>query len=379
MNRDELYKLITENVGDVIWIMDIAQAKFTFVSPSVFKLRGYTPEEVLLQPVSDVMTEDSFRFIAENLGNRITRFSQGDESVRVMTHEIDQLRKDGSIVNTEVVTTLMKDNEGRVTEVLGVSRDITERKQAREEIARLNAVLEERIRERTAELQNINNELEAFTYSVSHDLRAPLRAINGFSRILEKEFDPLLPEEGKRLLQIICANVRKMDRLITDLLAFSRLSKNEINLLQSDMTHVVRNTWESIADENERETIEFELQTLPNVPCDPLLIGQVWSNLLSNAIKFTAPVPNRKISISGKKINGEIIYEIKDNGVGFNIKYVDKIFEVFQRLHKAVDFDGSGVGLAIVKRIVNRHGGRIWATGLEGSGAAFMFSIPSPR
>jgi PAS domain S-box-containing protein len=376
-DKDELFRLITENVGDVLWIMDLEQGKFTYVSPSVFKLRGFTPEEVLQQSVLEVMTEESYRFIAENLGVRIGRFFEGDESVRVMTHEIDQLKKDGTIVHTEVVTTLMKDDTGKVTEILGVSRDISERKQAQREIARLNEVLEERIQDRTAQLRNINTELEAFTYSVSHDLRAPLRAINGFSTILEKEYNDILPGEGKRLLRIICDNVRKMDRLITDLLAFSRLSKSEINLLQSDMTRMVKNTWEAMTDERDRNSITFELQSLPDAACDPLLIGQVWSNLISNAIKFTAPVQNRKISVSGKRKNGEIIYEIDDNGVGFNAIYSEKIFEVFQRLHKAEDFDGSGVGLAIVKRIVNRHGGKVWATAKEGSGSSFMFSLPN--
>ena len=187
-NRDRIYQLITENAGDVIWIMDVEKGKFTYVSPSVLKLRGYTPEEVLNQPVSEVLTPESYQFILDNLGMRIMQFSQGNDSMRVMVHEVDQICKDGSIIHTEVVTTLMTDDQGKVNEILGVSRDITERKLAQQEIARLNEELEQRITERTSQLLTSNSELEAFTYSVSHDLRAPLRAINGFSTILAKDY-----------------------------------------------------------------------------------------------------------------------------------------------------------------------------------------------
>jgi PAS domain S-box-containing protein len=367
-DKDKLYRLITENAGDVIWIMDIKKGKFTYVSPSVQKLRGFTPEEVLNQSVLEVLTPESYQFILDNLGMRIEHFSQGDDSMRVMAHEMDQICKDGSIIQTEVVTTLMTDDDGRVNEILGVSRDITERKLAQREIARLNEELEQRIAERTSQLLISNSELEAFTYSVSHDLRAPLRAINGFSSILSKEYSNSLDIEAKRLLNIICDNVKRMDRLITDLLSFSRLSRSEINFLRPDMNSIVRAAFDSNSSEEDRKKI--------SVPCDPSLMGQVWGNLISNAIKFTSPMIERKIEISGKKEGTRIVYEIKDNGVGFNPKYKDKLFEVFQRLHKMDEFEGSGVGLAIVKRIINRHGGTVSAEGREGEGACFTFSLP---
>lgn len=376
-DRDKLYKLITENAGDVIWIMDVEKGKFTYVSPSVQKLRGYTPEEVLNQSVSDVMTPESYQYILNNLGSRIAGFSQGDDSMRVMVSEVDQICKDSSIIHTEVVTTLMTDDEGRVNEILGVSRDITERKLAQQEIARLNEELEQRIEERTSQLLNSNNELEAFTYSVSHDLRAPLRAINGFSSILSREHGNSLDSEALRLLHIICDNVKKMDRLITDLLEFSRLSRSQINLLRPTMNSIVKSAFDMNLTEEDRKKIKLILHDLPDVPCDPTLIGQVWGNLISNAIKFTSPRIERIIEISGHK-KGEIVnYEIKDNGVGFNPKYKEKLFEVFQRLHKMDEFEGSGVGLAIVKRIINRHGGEVSAEGTEGEGSTFTFSLPS--
>jgi PAS domain S-box-containing protein len=375
-DRDRIFQLITENAGDVIWIMDVAKGKFTYVSPSVQKLRGFTPEEVLNQAVSEVLTPESYQFILDNIGTRIDQFSQGDDSMRVMAHEIDQQCKNGSVVHTEVVTTLMTDEQGRVNEILGVSRDITERKLAQQEIARLNEELEQRIVERTSQLTTSNKELEAFTYSVSHDLRAPLRAINGFSTILAREYDNCLDEEAKRLLTIICENVNKMDRLITDLLAFSRLSRSEINLLRPKMNAIVNAAYDSNSTAEDKKNIRFVLHDLPDVPCDPLLIGQVWGNLISNAIKFTSPKIERIIEISAKRTKTMVVYEIKDNGVGFNPRYKDKLFEVFQRLHKMDEFEGSGVGLAIVKRIINRHGGDVSAEGQEGAGSAFRFTLP---
>jgi PAS domain S-box-containing protein len=378
-DRDKLYKLITENAGDVIWIMDAEKGRFTYVSPSVQKLRGYTPEEVLNQPVSEVLTPESYQLILDKLGIRIAQFSDGDDSMRVMVHEMDQICKDGSIVHTEVVTTLMTDDQGKVNEILGVSRDITERKLAQSEIARLNEELEQRISERTSQLLTSNSELEAFTYSVSHDLRAPLRAINGFSSIMAKEYAGTLDAEAKRILTIICDNVKKMDRLITDLLAFSRLSRSEINLLQPNMNSIVKAAFDSNSTEEDRKNIRFVLNDLPDVPCDPSLMGHVWGNLISNAIKFTSPRIERIIEISGKKVGTMVNYKIKDNGVGFNPKYKDKLFEVFQRLHKMDEFEGSGVGLAIVKRIVNRHGGNVEAEGKEGVGSTFTFSLPRNR
>ncbi len=378
-DRDRIYQLITENAGDVIWIMDVEKGKFTYVSPSVLKLRGYTPEEVLNQPVSEVLTPESYQFILDNLGMRIMQFSQGNDSMRVMVHEVDQICKDGSIIHTEVVTTLMTDDQGKVNEILGVSRDITERKLAQQEIARLNEELEQRITERTSQLLTSNSELEAFTYSVSHDLRAPLRAINGFSTILAKDYAGSLDSEAKRMLTIICDNVKKMDRLITDLLAFSRLSRSEINLLRPNMNSIVKAAYESNSTEEDRKNVNFILHDLPDVPCDPSLMRQVWGNLISNAIKFTSPRIERIIEISGRKDGTRVIYEIKDNGVGFNPKYKDKLFEVFQRLHKMDEFEGSGVGLAIVKRIINRHGGNVEAFGKEGVGSTFKFSLPRNR
>jgi PAS domain S-box-containing protein len=375
-DKDELYRLISENAGDVIWILDVEKGSFTYVSPSVQKLRGFTPEEVMKQSISDVLTEKSLLFIQINLPLRLKSFYEGDLSVRVMTHEMDQICKDGSVIHTEVVTTLLPDLSGKVTEILGVSRDITDRKLAEKEIARLTEELEKRIAERTRQLENINSELEAFTYSVSHDLRAPLRAINGFSNILLSDYSSSLDDEAKRLLSVIYSNVLKMDHLITDLLSLAKISRSSILMEKVDMNSLVKNVYEAISTPEEKQKISFIVNALPDARCDSVLMGQVWNNLISNAIKFSSPRINRKIEISGRKEEDTAFYEIRDNGVGFNPKYSHLLFDVFQRLHKMNEFEGTGVGLAIVKRIVQRHGGNVWAEGDEGFGAVFSFSLP---
>ncbi|MBN2046515.1 MAG: PAS domain S-box protein [Anaerolineaceae bacterium] len=244
------------------------------------------------------------------------------------------------------------------------------------ENVRLLEDLEQRVAERTHELEISNRELESFAYSVSHDLRAPLRAIDGFSRILQEEYADRLDQEGKRLFDIIRNNTSKMDHLITDLLSLSRVSRSALNYTMIDMESMVR----SILDENIHpeilQSFSIHLTDLPNVPGDSTLIQQVWVNLISNAIKYTLPKDVREISITGFENDRVCTYTIRDNGVGFDMNYTDKLFELFSRLHKQSDFDGTGVGLAIVQRIVHRHGGQVWAEGEEGKGAAFSFTIP---
>ncbi|MGE3539370.1 MAG: ATP-binding protein [Candidatus Tectimicrobiota bacterium] len=236
-------------------------------------------------------------------------------------------------------------------------------------------VLEQRVIERTAELEVANRELEAFSYSISHDLRAPLRAINGFARILLEEHTSALPEEAQEYCHFLRDNAQHMGQLIDDLLAFSRLSRQPLSRQRVAPADLVRQALSELrAIEGERQ-IEVQVGDLPLCQADPALLRQVLINLLGNAFKFTSQRQVALIEVGAHRAGGETVYFVKDNGVGFNMAYADKLFGVFQRLHRADEYEGTGVGLAIVQRIIHRHGGRIWAEAAVQQGATFFFTL----
>lgn len=239
--------------------------------------------------------------------------------------------------------------------------------------------LERRVAERTAELAASNKELEAFTYSVSHDLRAPLRHIDGFSQLLLEQHSAELPEEGQRFVSRIRDGTRQMGQLVDDLLNLARVGRKELSRQVTGLNSLVEQVVAEMKRESASRSIEWKVQPLPFVECDPALMKQVFANLLSNAVKYTRPRERAVIEVGARNQNGQPVIFVRDNGVGFSMKYADKLFGVFQRLHRPEDFEGTGVGLATVQRIIHKHGGRVWAEAELNRGATFYFALgPAP-
>jgi len=264
---------------------------------------------------------------------------------------------------------------GQVEQWFGTNTDVDELKRVEAEIKTLNAELEQRVAERTAELEAANKDLEAFSYSVSHDLRAPLRAVNGFAGIVLEDFGRQIPEEGRRHLERIRNGGQRMGRLIDDLLAFSRLNRQSVNRQSVDSARLVREALDELKPQREGRQLELRIAELPPCQADPALLKQVWVNLLSNAIKYSRDRAPAVVEIGARQEERENVFFVRDNGAGFDMQYGNKLFGVFQRLHRADQFEGTGVGLAIVRRIVQRHGGRVWAEGKVDQGATFYFTL----
>lgn len=282
----------------------------------------------------------------------------------------------GTVKYCNIIGRTEYDRDGNTVRITGTVMDISERKQAEKVIEKLNEELEQRVLERTAQLESANHELKAFSYSVSHDLRSPLRALHGFANMLLEDYGTILDEEGKRKLQFIIDNATKMGKLIDDLLAFSLVSGREMSIGAIDMNMLVNQVCNDTANETGRDRIEFITKVMPQAVGDEAMIKQVWVNLIGNAVKFTSGQPACRIEIGSDKIENENVFYIKDNGVGFNMEYSGQMFNVFKRLHSSNDFDGTGIGLSIVQRIIHRHGGRIWAEGKVNEGATFYFTLP---
>jgi two-component system sensor kinase len=237
--------------------------------------------------------------------------------------------------------------------------------------------MNEKLKKRTDKLEDANDELEAFAYSVSHDLRVPLRAIDGFSRIVMEDYEDKLDDEGKRLLNIIRENTHKMGQLIDDILLLSRASRQEMKFTKIDMEELVKRVFEEQKISAEDQDVRLDIKSLSPSYGDRSLLQQVFANLISNSFKFTAPKEERIIEVGSENGKNEVIYYVKDNGVGFDMKYMDKLFGLFQRLHGTGEFEGTGVGLSIVQRVIRRHGGTVWGEGKLNEGATFYFSIPT--
>lgn len=364
---DELYRRIVNTTQEGMMIVN-DRAEIKYLNPRLAEMLGYSVEQMLGASVFDFMDVE-----AKAIGREKFKLRQQGMTEQ---HEFRFQRKDGVALWALVNAAPLMNPEGKFEGALGMIMDISERKVAEQEIKELNANLEKRVESRTRQLEETNKELESFSYSVSHDLRAPLRAIDGFAGILEAEFAPQLNDEGRRLLGVVRANAQQMGRLIDDLLAFSRLTRQQITRTLLDMEAVVREAF-GIARSTEGErVIEFTVESLPHVSANPTMMYQVWLNLITNAMKFTRGRASANIHITGEIVGDECRYCVSDNGVGFDMKYAHKLFGVFQRLHSPAQFEGTGVGLAIIQRIVRRHGGRVWAEGKVNEGARFCFALP---
>ncbi len=283
------------------------------------------------------------------------------------------LRADGSEFAVELAITESGTNGG--TMFTGYISDITHRKQAEEEIRQLNAELEQRVRKRTEQLELANREMEAFSYSVSHDLRAPLRHINGFVDILQSS-TPGLDEESRGFLNTIADSARQMGKLIDDLLAFSRMGRTELRAAPVRLDAILTEALQELRGDSRYQEVQWKFEHLPEVRGDPAMLRQVFINLLSNALKYSREASPAVIEVKAQETAEEHIISVRDNGVGFDPTYAHKLFGVFQRLHAAHEFPGTGIGLAIVRRVIARHGGKVWAEGAVGHGATFYFSLP---
>jgi hypothetical protein len=351
--------VITDPDGTIQW-----------VNPAFTALTGYTAQEIVGQNPRLLKSGKQDETVYRNLWQTIS-------SGQVWSGELINRRKDGSLYTEEMTITPVRSADGTIARYIAIKQDVSERKRAEEEILKLNAELEQRVHDRTAQLEEANRELEAFSYSVSHDLRAPLRHIAGFADLLAKTAGPGLPGKSRHYLEEILDSAGQMGRLIDDLLLFSRMGRAEMRLQPVDLEQLVEDAKKQLEPENTGRDIRWKQSALLEVQGDRALLRQVMLNLLSNALKYTRPRRPAEIEIGcdGGSLEETVVF-VRDNGVGFDMKYADKLFGVFQRLHLDEEFEGTGIGLASVRRIIARHGGRTWAEGKLNAGATFYFSLP---
>jgi len=366
----ERFRLLLDGVKDyAIYMLDPGGHVVSW-NEGAARLKGYRSEEILGKHFS------CFYVPEDRESGKPARELQESLAKGRFEAQAQRVRKDGSAFWANVVITPMYDDSGALRGFSKVARDITQQKADEREIRKLNDELEHRVVERTAQLETANKELEAFSYSVSHDLRAPLRHISGFSKMLVEEFGPTLDPGAQHYLERIQAGTQKMGLLVDELLNLARVGRHALSLQPTRLNSIVAEILAILQPETEGRQVEWVIADLPAVKCDPVLVKQIFQNLLANALKFTRPRAHAVIEVSHQeKEDGQPVFMVRDNGVGFNMEYVDKLFGVFQRLHRAEEFEGTGIGLVTVQRIVHKHGGRVWAEGELDKGAAFYFTL----
>lgn len=366
INEEKYSKAFMTSPSGII-LSTMEDGKIVEINQGFSEITGFSSSEALGNSTVDL--------IWLNRDQRSELILEVRKSGRVYAREI-LLRKKGGERLHALYSSSMIDING-VKHVLTNINDITNRKLAEEELNRLNNDLESRVYERTQQLEASNTELEAFSYSVSHDLRAPLRAIHGFSQVFSEEYGSTLDDEGKRICSIIESSAVRMGDLIDNLLAFSRVGRVELNMTNINMYQMVVGIVSDLTSASQNNVPEVILKDMPDTYGDPGSIRIVLTNLITNALKYSSKVSEPVIEIGSVNEENKIIYYVKDNGAGFDMKYYGKLFRVFQRLHNAKEFDGTGVGLAIVDRIIKRHNGEVWAESERGVGSVFYFTLHS--
>ena len=345
--------------------------RFMRVNDRLCAITGY-PRETLQAKTYQELTHPDDMDITLKEARRL-------ETGEVSQHALEKryLRKDGSVVWVRRTVSTIRKPDGTLDHYIAVIEDVTARKLAEEEISKLNAGLEQRVSERTAQLQAANKELKAFSYSVSHDLRAPLRSIDGFSRILLEDYADKLDAEGKHYLQTVRTASQRMAQLIDDMLQLSRITRSEMRLAPVDLSALARNLADELEKAEPERCVEFIIEPEVIAQADAHLMRVVLGNLFGNAWKFTSQQRAARIEFGRTTREGAPAYFVRDNGVGFDMAYSHKLFGAFQRLHTTAEFPGTGIGLATVQRVIDRHGGQVWAEGEVGHGAAFYFTLPT--
>ncbi|HXD94403.1 MAG TPA: PAS domain-containing protein [Bacteroidia bacterium] len=355
---------ILENIPNMVFVKDATELRFVRFNKAGEKLLGYSRKDLMGKNDYDFFPKEQADFFISK-----DRDALNNKDVTSIPEELIKTAYGEKWLHTKKIPIL--DEKGKPLYLLGISEDITEKKHSEEQVIKLNNQLHENV----VQLEGVNKELESFSYSVSHDLRAPLRAIDGYAGILEEDYGKILDEEGNRLLKNVQYNAKKMGNLIDDLLAFSRLGKKELSKTDLNMNELVEGALYEL-NKSVKHTATVKIKNLHSAKGDYGLINQVVINLLSNAIKYSSKVKTPLVEISSEKTDNELIYFVKDNGAGFDMRYANKLFGVFQRLHTMEEFEGTGVGLAIVQRIMAKHGGKVSAEGEKNKGAIFKFSLP---